>query len=329
MNALPIPLVGQDVDLRDFAYMPLDVVRLRDSDIATKAKGDEFRCAVLLWCAAWHQVPAASLPDDDDVLSQYAGYGRVVREWKKIKAGALRGWIKCSDGRLYHPVVAEKANDAWRSKLEQRWKTECARIKKHIQRHSMSLSIPDFDVWMSQGCPQGQPLPVPETLQGCPQGQPTVVPGETPSKGSEVKGREVNLKPTTPSSVIPTPSAQASTQSENETRLGGLCKRLRSLGIDCRPGLEAWATILPRYSDLEIISAAEIAREKKPGERIHLNYLVPILADTKAPQARGSPPSGKQALRADYLRQQGYTGGSDGNENSGGATIDGQAERVA
>lgn len=33
--------------------------RLRDSDIATKAKGDEFRCAVLLWCAAWHQVPAA------------------------------------------------------------------------------------------------------------------------------------------------------------------------------------------------------------------------------------------------------------------------------
>jgi len=328
MMNLPIPLVGPDVDLRDFAYMPLDVVRLRDSDIATKAKGDEFRCAVLLWCAAWHQVPAASLPDDDDVLSQYAGYGRVVREWKKIKAGALRGWIKCSDGRLYHPVVAEKANDAWRSKLEQRWKTECARIKKHIQRHGMSLAIPDFDVWMSQGCPQGQPLPVPETDQRCPKGQPPRVPGETHSKGSEVKGREVNLKPTTPSSVIPTPSAQASTQSENPTRLGLLCRRLRTLGINAAPHLAAWPEILSGYSDEQIIAVAEKARESKPGERIHLNYLVPILADTKAPQARGSPPAGKQALRAEYLRQQGYTGGEDGNSGSE-RIIDGEAERVA
>lgn len=194
MIELPIPLVAADVDLRDFAFMPLDVVRLRDSEIATKAKGDEFRCAVLLWCAAWHQVPAASLPDDDDVLSQYAGFGRVVREWKKIKTGALRGWVKCSDGRLYHPVVAEKANDAWKAKLEQRWKTECARIKKHMQRHKTSLQLPEFDEWMSQGCPQGQPLPVPMVEQGCPQGQPHSVPRETPSKGSEGKGRE-NSKP--------------------------------------------------------------------------------------------------------------------------------------
>ena len=53
-----------------------------------------------------------------------------------------------------------------------------------------------------------------------------------------------------------------------------------------------------------------------------------MLADTKAPQARGSPPHGKQALRADYLRQQGYTGGEDGN-SSGERIIDGKAERVA
>ena len=198
LNDLPAPLVPAEVDLRDFAFMPLDVVRLRDSDIATKAKGDEFRCAVLLWCAAWHQTPAASLPDDDDILSQYAGFGRVVREWKKIKAGALRGWVKCSDGRLYHPVVAEKANDAWRAKLEQRWRTECARIKKHMQRHSLSLSIPDFEVWMSQGCPQGQPLPVPETAQGCPQGHPPYVHRETHSKGSKGKGREYVNPESTP-----------------------------------------------------------------------------------------------------------------------------------
>lgn len=67
-------------------------VRLRDSKIVDEVSGDEFRAAVLLWCAAWHQVPAASLPDDDAQLAKFAGYGRVVKEWLKHKAGALHGF---------------------------------------------------------------------------------------------------------------------------------------------------------------------------------------------------------------------------------------------
>lgn len=157
----PTPLTPADCDLRDFAFMPLDVVRLRDSDLAVNADGDEFRCAVLLWCASWHQIPAASLPDDDKALAQYAGYGRVVKEWLKVRAGALRGWVKCADGRLYHPVVAEKANEAWMAKLRQRLKTECSRIKKHNDRHGTSIPYPDFDAWLAAGCPVGQPLFVP------------------------------------------------------------------------------------------------------------------------------------------------------------------------
>ena len=112
MTALPEPLTPAESDLREFAFMPLDVLRLRDSDIAALSTGDEFRCAVLLWCASWHQVPAGSLPDDDKVLSQLAGFGRVVKEWQKSREGALRNWIKCADGRLYHPVVAEQVK--WR-----------------------------------------------------------------------------------------------------------------------------------------------------------------------------------------------------------------------
>lgn len=124
------PLVPPDVDLRDFAFMPLDVVRLRDSDLSASANGEEFRAAVLLWCAAWHQVPAASLPHDDAILSALAGFGRVVKEWLKVKKGALRGWVLCSDGRLYHPVVAEKARDAWESKKKQRDRTAAARAAR-------------------------------------------------------------------------------------------------------------------------------------------------------------------------------------------------------
>ena len=83
------PLVSAEVDLRDFSFMPLDVVRLRDSGLTAKATGDEFRAAVLLWCASWHQTPAASLPNDDQELANLCGYARAMREWaKKLEAKA-------------------------------------------------------------------------------------------------------------------------------------------------------------------------------------------------------------------------------------------------
>lgn len=73
------PLTPIDLDLRAFGFMPLEVVRLRDSDLAALATGDEFRGAVLLWCASWHQVPAASLPNDDRLLAKFAGFGRDLK----------------------------------------------------------------------------------------------------------------------------------------------------------------------------------------------------------------------------------------------------------
>ena len=123
VSDLPDPVVPPEVDLRDFGYMPLDVLRLRDSDLATLASGDEFRAAVLLWCAAWHQVPAASLPDDDRLLARYSATGPA---WRKVKTEALRGFVKCSDGRLYHSVIAEKACESWEAKLRQRARTRAA-----------------------------------------------------------------------------------------------------------------------------------------------------------------------------------------------------------
>lgn len=202
---LPPPLVPAEVDLRDYPAMMLDVARLRDSELATHPDGELFRANVLSWCVAWHQLPAASLPDDDATLARLLGYGRDLRTWRKVRAaGGLRGWVKCSDGRLYHPVVAEKALDAWKSKLLQRWRTECARIKKHAQRHKISLDVPEFEEWMSQGCPQGHPLPVPETPGKCPQGQAGPVPRENGSNRSEVKGS----KPLKPISVIPTSTTE-------------------------------------------------------------------------------------------------------------------------
>jgi hypothetical protein len=117
MSELPAPLTPADCDLRGLPFMPLDVVRLTDSDLFALATGDEFKAALTLWCKAWLQVPAASLPDDDRVLAHLTGTGP---RWRKLKEMALHGWVKCSDGRLYHPVVAEKANEAWKHRQAQR-----------------------------------------------------------------------------------------------------------------------------------------------------------------------------------------------------------------
>ena len=104
------PLVPPDVDLRRRADMPLDVETLLDSDMFALASGEAFRAAVALWCRSWHQVPAASLPDNDKVLAMLSMAGS---RWRQVRTMALRGWVKASDGRLYHPVVARKAVEAW------------------------------------------------------------------------------------------------------------------------------------------------------------------------------------------------------------------------
>ncbi len=73
---------------------------------------------------------------------------------------------------------------------------------------------------------------------------------------------------------------------DNATRVGAICKKLRQIGIDAAPHLPAWPDLLERFTDEQIIAVAEIAKERKPNERIHLNYLVPILNEPpKAPSA--------------------------------------------
>lgn len=128
---LPAPLVPKDCDLRGLPFMPLDVIRLLDSDLFALSTGDEFKTAVALWAKSWTQVPAASLPDDDKILAHLSSAGT---RWKKVKAGAMRGWILCSDGRWYHPVVAEKALEALPMRQEYEQKRSAENDRKQRER---------------------------------------------------------------------------------------------------------------------------------------------------------------------------------------------------
>lgn len=141
MTASTPPPVPTGADLRHYPEMPLEVARLRDSGIAM-ADGEAFRCAVLLWCAAWHQVPAGSLPDDDAELCRLVGLGRDLKTWRKVRNATLRGWELFADGRLYHRVVCEKVIAGLNSTAVYEWGKACARVRKENLRRRKSKMDP-------------------------------------------------------------------------------------------------------------------------------------------------------------------------------------------
>jgi uncharacterized protein YdaU (DUF1376 family) len=121
---LPPPPLPPDIDFSKIDGFFLDTVKLLGSELVILSTGDEFKAAVLLWCHAWKQSPACSLPDDDRLL---AGFARVApARWRKLRAMALRGFVKCADGRLYHRVLAGDAMRAWDAVQRQRARTRAA-----------------------------------------------------------------------------------------------------------------------------------------------------------------------------------------------------------
>src|SRR3954469_14064036 len=128
------PLTPPSMDLRDFQFMPLDVRRLLTSETWIEAADDPklgpALCSLLF--ESWHQVPAGSLPDNPRVLAHLAMC--TADEWQRISERALAGWQRCSDGRLYHPTVCEKAREGWEHKLARRERTRRATEERERRR---------------------------------------------------------------------------------------------------------------------------------------------------------------------------------------------------
>jgi len=145
MAPLPSPLVPADVDLRGLEWMPLYGNRLFGSDFDAHVGDTAFRAALQLWWAAWNQTPAASLPDDDVALCRLAGLGRDGRTWRRIKSAALRGFILCSDGRLYHralSVWAVEAGDRRRRDRERKAKWRAGQERGQGQGQPLPVRVP-------------------------------------------------------------------------------------------------------------------------------------------------------------------------------------------
>src|ERR1700730_18674274 len=108
MADTPGPPIRSDANVRSILDMHLDVETI--FAFANEVSLEVLGAAMLLRCWAWHQVPAGSLPDNDEALAAMVGLRRDV--WHRVRALALDGFARCSDGRLgrlYHHVIVEKA----------------------------------------------------------------------------------------------------------------------------------------------------------------------------------------------------------------------------
>lgn len=143
---LPAPLVPAEVDLTGLGFMPLKHLRVMQSTLFIKSTGDEFKAAFALWCKSWTEIPAGSLPNDDELLAALSQ----AKSWKKVRDRALHGWIACSDGRLYHRVIAPLAIDAWerredfrevqdnKESRQQRWREKLKRLSALLREAGFS-----------------------------------------------------------------------------------------------------------------------------------------------------------------------------------------------
>ena len=128
---LPSPLTPHDCDLRAFDWFPFFHKRLLKSSFWSRASDEACRISVDFWSIAYEQVPAASLPDDDYLLAEWAGFGRRnIDAWLAVKNEVMDPWVMCSDGRWYHPTLSEVACKAWVERRVHLWKRECERIRK-------------------------------------------------------------------------------------------------------------------------------------------------------------------------------------------------------
>lgn len=156
------PPVPRSLNLRRFSWMPLDLTELANSDtwaMAATVPGASRAC-INLWLRAWHQVPAASLPDNDKLLRRWAD----VPNWDVVKEIALRGFVKCSDGRLYHAVLARKAiksgeqlRDRFRKLETDRQRKKDARAQKLRKKEAESKATSDGDPEDVQQISTGRP----------------------------------------------------------------------------------------------------------------------------------------------------------------------------
>lgn len=301
----PEPLVPPEVDLRGYEFMPFYGDILFGSRTYIQASLEAKIALPRIWWRAYaKEIPASSLPDDDLLLADYAGYGIALKAWRKVRPQVMRGFVLCSDGRLYHPFVARIAMGAWKSRLADRLRGIKARIgstqkrlkdarddeKAHLtallqaQEHELS-QVHAWSVTAST-----------HRLSQSQIGEDRI--GED-IKTPPQRAAEASTKPP-PEPEVPAAAGPGDGQSDDQqtaTMRGLIAKTLREEGVKgvtpSHPTVVGW---VERGVTVQLLrEAIDLARESKPKpELIPILYLVPIVerlgkAPTTGPALNGKP----------------------------------------
>lgn len=148
----PSPPVSADLDVRHLDSFMLNVDKLMASELWALATGEEFKAAVGLWCRAWRQVPAGSLPDNERMLASFADVAPA--RWRKVREVAMRGFVLCSDGRLYHPLLCADAVRAKAASDAQRKRAQAGANGRWNKSKSNASSMPQASPEQSMGMPR-------------------------------------------------------------------------------------------------------------------------------------------------------------------------------
>lgn len=239
---------------RPDTWMPLYIGDyLQDT---TRLSTEQHGAYLLLIMDYWTNGP---LPDDDAALAQVTRLQPAA--WKKLRPAIAR-LFQIADGEWRHKRIDEELDKASQFIAKQKANGSKGGRPKKNSNHNPDES-------------QKKPM-------GFDRDNPNHNPDESPSPSPS----QVN-PPYTEGSGVDQPSSEPETAG-NATRVGALCKQLRVMGIDAAPHLPAWPDLLERFTDEQIIAVAEIAKARKPGERIHLHYLVPILNEPPKAPATGA-----------------------------------------
>jgi len=304
---LPAPPVPACVDLRGLDFQPLHVNRLLKSDLFALSSGNEFKAAVALWAQSWDQVPASSLPDNDKTLAHLSGV-QTVQAWRRLRPMALHGWQQCSDGRLYHPLIAKDALAAWARRDE--WQ-QASKAKDDRQGRWRARCKALYDLLRARGVNAARGLGVSELVALA----EAHIPGFDARKWHAATHAQATTSPTPPAPRASVFSVPHETKADNEaaapdqqrpeptpasTPAGGICRAMRVAGVQSvNPGDPRLLALIEQGATLaEFEGLATEAVQKQKGWAWILAVLVARRSEAAQIRLAPAAPATAQDPRA-------------------------------
>ena len=139
-NEIPDPPYSSETRAKGLMF-DIDVERLYQSKTWLIAPADLKPWLLRLWVESWRSIPVGAFEDDDELIAARIQMPEnLFQAHRKI---LMRGWVRHSDGHLYHPTITELVMKIveWRGRERAR-KEEYRERKERERREAMPENVP-------------------------------------------------------------------------------------------------------------------------------------------------------------------------------------------